>query len=737
VLVAAAAPAGAGELNLLSTSSANLTSGEVGGQSVSLQSFVQSLDVNYNQAVSPLLSYRLRVRASDSETTTSVASNSVSTSTRFIEPAADLTLTGLKYSLNGGVRVRRTYGSGSQVEPLTLTEDQEYIRGFFTPDLLPAFTVQYDRIGTTDDRSPALFDRTLTRGLLGATYVLAQKVNLGYTFMTQTEDNKAAKRTQESRSNTATASYADMFFGDLLSVNGNYLYNRFDTTERFAPVTVAPGGGPVLFPVVLSRAFGLTESDPAVAATSKAPPTSYATLNAGTSTSLGISVPLTVTDGGTPFKNTSIAVGLAPGGTVTTIRLTVSPRAGDPRDITLQAAGVSFQVYATTNPNINDAPWTPIPSSLALPNTLNPYFEITFAATGGTFVKVHVVGDAQQPLLPPLTATAIAAFGTAGGAAVTTGRLTTGTTLQSLTGGITLNPLAALTFGANGTFTTSKQDPSGRIDDTGTYALAATGTPHRLLTITGVYQASFTTSNDFATPRTDTRIAAITLSSTPLPTLSASLSGTRSESELGGVLQSRNTSISFNTALKPYRDLNVDMTSTTSSSENLVDGSKSQTFSAVLNANSKLTDRLTGLFGYTFSTNQVTGGAAPGSVVSNTGFVSLTYTLSRFLNGNARWDFAAAAGAYTLTQQYQLDMIPTPKTSILFSFLRTDQKAAAGEAAPATSGVTGVSSSTSTASLSARWNISRYLDLSATTAVTQRNTGNNSFNVFGTLTFRL
>jgi hypothetical protein len=179
------------------------------------------------------------------------------------------------------------------------------------------------------------------------------------------------------------------------------------------------------------------------------------------------------------------------------------------------------------------------------------------------------------------------------------------------------------------------------------------------------------------------------------------------------------------------------MTSTTSSSENLVDGSKSQTFSAVLNANSKLTDRLTGLFGYTFSTNQVTGGAAPGSVVSNTGFVSLTYTLSRFLNGNARWDFAAAAGAYTLTQQYQLDMIPTPKTSILFSFLRTDQKAAAGEAAPATSGVTGVSSSTSTASLSARWNISRYLDLSATTAVTQRNTGNNSFNVFGTLTFRL
>src|SRR3989304_5601381 len=85
----------------------------------------------------------------------------------------------------------------------------------------------------------------------------------------------------------------------------------------------------------------------------------------------------------------------------------------------------------------------------------------------------------------------------------------------------------------------------------------------------------------------------------------ASLGGTRSENLLGGVLQTQTTSVGFNTALKPYRGLNVDLSSSTSQSQNFVDGTQTSGFSASLNANALLTPRLTGLFGVTLRTSEV------------------------------------------------------------------------------------------------------------------------------------
>jgi len=746
LLLAAAGPAAAGEFNLLLTSSANLTGGTVGGQSTSQHNFTQSADMNYNRTVTPLLSYRLRLRGSDNESTTSSASTSTSSTNRFLEPAVDMTLAGTKFSLDGGVRLRQTFVGGTQAQPLTLTENNEFLRASFTPDLLPAFNFQVERTASTDDRKPTTLDRSETRVIFGATYILAQKVNLAYTLTNQTGDDNVAKRTQEQRSHVGTANYSDTFFADRLSVDANYLFNRLDTTERFAPVAAAGGGGgPLLLPVVLSGAFALTESDPTVAAASKVPPVMYATLTNVISSTLGIFRALVANDGGTPNKNASIAFGLTPGASITTVRLTISPRAGDPRDISLQAQGVTFQVFAGANPQINQTGWTAVPiASVTPPTAINPFFEIAFAAAGGSFVKIYLSGDTQQPpggALGPLTATAITAFAStaAGGAgAAASGRLTTGNLLQSLTGGIMVRPLTALTLNANATYSTNKQDTTGRQDNTGTYSLTATGTPHRLLTATGVYQASFTTSSDPQAQRTDTRLASITLSSTPLPTLTASLSGTRSENLLGGVLQTQTTSVGFNTALKPYRGLNVDLSSSTSQSQNFVDGTQTSGFSASLNANALLTPRLTGLFGVTLSTSEVTGGAAPASVTSSSTFLSLTYTISRFLNAGGRWDLSVSAGNYTLTQQYRLDLIPTSKTSILFSFLRTDQQSSAvsgGGGAPG--GGTGTSGSTNAATVTARWNISRYLDVNVTTNLSRGFTGDTTYGISGTLAFRL
>ncbi|HEY7675635.1 MAG TPA: hypothetical protein VIG69_01085 [Candidatus Methylomirabilis sp.] len=748
-----AAPATAADFRLLVTSSANLSEATLGGQSASLHNFIQTVDMGYNRDVTPRLTFRLRVLGSDNESTASQASSTLSATSRFIEPRADVIWTGPKFSFDGGVRYRQTFVSGSEAQPLTLTENQEFLRAFWTPDLLPAFNVQVDRVAAVDDRTPHGVDRSVTRGIFGANYTLAQKLSLMYTFTGQTNDDKVANRTQEQRSQVATANYADSFFSDRLSVNGTYLYNRLKTTETFGAVAAGSPGGPVLLPVVISRAFGLIEFDPAVANQSKIPPLQCSpavppctSLSSATSTVLNITANLVVNAPGPPNNNESIIFGLTPGASVSTVRLTVSPRAGDPRDISLQAVGVTFQVFEGANPNVDLTTWTQVAIASATPPTsLNPYFEISFAATGGTFIKIHVAGDLQQPAFPPLVATAIEAFiaGTAPGAPGFTKRLTTGNTLQSVTAGITAQPINALSVTANGTYSTNTQDFSGRTDNNGNYYFTATGTPHRLLTATGTYQASFTTSSDPQTPRTDQRYGSIVLSSTPLPTLTASLSGTLSESEVGGVKQDQAASISFNTAARPYRNLNVDLTTTTSQSKNFVDGTRSESFNGALNANAILTDRLTGLLGLSFSNSRTTGGTAPSSFTAESGHLSLTYTLTRFLNLNSRWDFSQSGGIYSVAQQYRLDVIPTLKTSVLVTLQRIDQWGEGPSAGPTPGGISTAPGSSSTsrsvtnANVQARWNISRYLDLSATTSATWNSTGDTVYSIFTTLSFRL
>jgi hypothetical protein len=720
----ASGPAGAEDLSLLVTSSTNLSEAKTAGQSASLQSFTQTLDMNYNRTVSPAFSYRLRLQGTDNEASLSAPSTSTSGSNRFVEPGGDLTLAGSHYSLNVGGRIRETFTSGSQTEPLRLQEDNEFLRLFFTPEHLPAFHVQLERTADTDDRSPRTVDQEATRAIFGANYTLAEKVNLAYTFTNETTDDTVAGRKQDQRTHVGTATYADSFFGDRLAVDGNYLISRLDTTER---VTSTAVGGAVVVPVVLSGASSLLERDATVAAVNKIPPdpATYQTQTTSTSTALTFSIPLIVDSGGTLTLNQSIAVGLTPGTSVTTVRLTVSGRAGDTRDIGQQAAGVVLQVFTTTNPLINQAAWTLVPSSATLPTTLNPFFEVSFAATSGNFIKIHIVGDNQQVgTVGPLTATQIAALTPIGGAGASP-RVTTGNLLQSFGGGLTARPFEILTLNGNVTYTTNKQDPSGRQDNTGTYSFVAAATPHRLLTATGIYQASFATSNASQTPRTDTRNASLTLSSTPLSTLTTSLSGSRSENETDGVLQNRSDSIGFNTAMKPYRNLNVDFTTSLSQAKDFVVGTKFRQASVALNSNATLSPRLTGLFGYTFSVSDVTGGASPSSTTSHAASLSLTYTLSRFLNATGRWDLTNSAGITTVTQQYRLDVIPTLKTSVFLTYLRTDQLGGA------------TSGSQNNVTLTARWNISRYLDLNATGSFTRGFIGDTVYSLFTTLSFRL
>ncbi len=713
----------AADFNLLTSTSATVSGANVGGQSASLTALNQFLDVNYNRDVTPVLGYRLRFVGSANEAWTSSQSTDTSATGGSVAPTGEVTLSGLRYSMVAGARLREIFADASGSPSTRVAENYEYIRGLYSPELLPAFTVSLEHTGQTDDETPRGLDRETTRAVFGANYTLAQKLNFAYTFTNQTEENHAIGRRLESYSNVGNVAYADSFLGDRLSVDASYLITQFNATET---LSVAPiSGGAAVVPRVLTNAYSLTETNPTVPANSKVPPATYTTLTTSTSTTLGITAPLVVDQGGTPNLNQSIAFGLSPGVSVTRIRMTVSPRAGDPRPINQQAQGVTFQIFVGSGPNVNFSGWSAVPIvSVTLPTIVDPSFEITFGATSGGFLKIHVAGDTQQPVLPPLTATELSAFGPSGGFGGT-GQFSVGSLVQTFAGGLTGRPLEALTLSAYGSYLTSQQDPSGRQDSTGTYSVTATGTPHPLLTATANYQNNFTDSNDPRTANTGQWIGSFTLSSTPLPTLTASLSGSRSENSIGGATQNRIDSISANTSLKPYRNLNTDVTVSAAQNQNFLDGRRARLFSAVVDANATLTDRLTGLFGYTLSASEVTGGPTSLSATTNSTFLQFTYTISRLLNANAQWNFSTTDGAYAFIQQYRLDLIPTAKTSVLLGFIRTDQSASQ------------TSGSTNTASVNASWNISRYLDLNAFGSFTWNNTGDNVYTISATLSFRL
>jgi hypothetical protein len=245
------------------------------------------------------------------------------------------------------------------------------------------------------------------------------------------------------------------------------------------------------------------------------------------------------------------------------------------------------------------------------------------------------------------------------------------------------------------------------------------------LTIIGAYQAGFTSSNDPLTQETDNQNASLTLSSTPLPTLTTALIGSWGENELGGVKQNQTTSVSFTSTLVPYRNLNVDLTAQGTQAENYVDDSKVRGFSFNMNANSQLTRRLGALTGYTFGTAEVTGGPAPGSFLSNAGYLSLTYNVSRFFDVIGRWDFTLTNQDSVVTQSYRLNVLPTAKTSVILAYIRRDRWGS------------GISDNTDTVSANATWNISRYFDLSGFATFTHSSNGGSVYNILGTLSFRL
>ncbi|HEY4492755.1 MAG TPA: hypothetical protein VI958_12195, partial [Acidobacteriota bacterium] len=102
------------DLNALFTSSTSFITSKSEESTTDLQSFAQTLDLNWNKAISPTLRYRLTLRSDDSRNQTKVDSDLTKSSATQFEPIFDATLASTAFSLNGGFRLREQITDGNK-----------------------------------------------------------------------------------------------------------------------------------------------------------------------------------------------------------------------------------------------------------------------------------------------------------------------------------------------------------------------------------------------------------------------------------------------------------------------------------------------------------------------------------------------------------------------------------------------------------------------------------------------
>ncbi|RMF93773.1 MAG: hypothetical protein D6736_01170, partial [Nitrospinota bacterium] len=300
----------------------------------------------------------------------------------------------------------------------------------------------------------------------------------------------------------------------------------------------------------------------------------------------------------------------------------------------------------------------------------------------------------------------------------------TSTLLHKIGAGLTAQPFKATTLSYNFSLTDTTQEPDAVRDTSGVHTASLTVEPHRLLKTTFTYQHNFDHSNRSGSKDKGMDIYSLILHSNPLPTLSSSLSFVRNENRSAGELQSRNDTASFNAAAELYRNLNVDLTYSFSRLKDFSTSQDTQNQLLSVNLNARLTARLNATLGYSFRQTRAESPVPGRTTTSHTASGAFTYTPSRFLNFNARFDLSDTIDGNTFSQQYRLDWTPTARASLFINYRRMTQQ------------IAGDSHTSHFLDVNGRWNISRYFDLSANYTLSQSGNADRIQSFFTTLGFR-
>ena len=678
------------DLNALFTSSTSFISSKSEDSTTDLQSFAQTLDLNWNKAISPALRYRLTLRSEDSRNTIKVDSDVTRSSATQVEPIFDATLSSAAFSLNGGLRFRELFTNGNKQDPIWLSERRWFTRLFLTPQDLPTVSFQVD--GATQQNDVKSIDQSDTRYQITTDYTYGGLTS-SYLFSDRINNDFVLGQIRDQKSNTGTLGYTgNSLWGGWLDVLAGYSINYSPTHEEFSKSGAAETERP------LSRGFKAAADLTPIDSTDVPLTVEPALINGSAlipldvNTSVGFEQPVQPTDAcNSSSKNTTSCI--------FEIRLNLSavPPFLIPNNL---ESFLKFKVFVTDDITLNT--WTELLGFSAIYNSLESRFEISWpninTRSKARFFKVWVEAN---PFGPVIQVTKISALNQE---QVKAGEKRDQSALvHNMNGSFTLRPpgkfwsISALSFDFN--LSRLSQQPESITNTTGTQTARLVAEPFRYLTSTFTYQHNFAISNQEGSKGTTADLFSLVFSSNPLPTLSSSLTIAHNDNRGDGKLETRSDSGSLNVSTRLYRNLNVDSTYSLSRSQDFLTDQKTLSQGGTINANAILTQRLNATLGYSLRWSQTEQPEQQTEQLTHTISGSYTYTYSRFLNFNARYDFLKGNDVVSFSQDYRVDWTPTPKLSGFVGYRRTQQES------------NGEKSGSDSINVNGRWNISRYLNL--------------------------
>ena len=703
LLLLAFRSAPAQDLNALFTSGANIINSTSEGTTTDLQSFVQTLDLNWNKTISPVLRYRLTLRTEDTRNQIRVDPDVTRSTATQVEPIFDATLASTAFSINGGYRARELFTSGNKQDAIWLDERRWFTRLFLTPQDLPPLTFQLDRFTQENDQKSV--NQSDTRYQVSTSYEYGG-ATFSYLFSDRINEDFAAGQTRDQKVNSATLGYTGTNLGGWLDVLASYSINYSPTHQEFSKSGVAE--------VERQLSRGL-----------KAPADNTPL---DSSDVLLTSDPALIGGGATVSLEERISIGfeqlLQPPKPVSQIRinLVAVPPFIIPDNL---ETFLRFRVFISDKPDPNSVnAWTEIGGFSPTYNPLESRFELTWPSSPtppptARFVKVWV--DAN-PFGGAIQATKISALNLE---AVSGGTKRDENTLaNSVNGSFTVRPptrpwtISAVSYDFS--LSHVMQQPGAVRNIGGTQSVRLIADPYRYLTSTFTYQHTFSESNQEGSKPTTSDLYSVVFTSAPLTTLTSSLTISHNDNRTDSKLDTRSDTGSLNATARLYRDLNLDATYTLGRTQDFVADSRTLGQGGNINANATLTPRLNATLGYSIRWLKSELPDQTTSLLTHTINSSFTYTISRFLNINTRYDFLTDSDNTTsFSQDYRIDWSPTAKLSGFLGYHRTQQQS------------NGENNTSDGVTANARWNISRHMSLEGNFLFFNNSTGNKVFGFSG------
>ena len=630
----------------------------------------ESLSLNFGtRPVTSLLNYRFSFQAS--ETATEFGGRGQRS--LFLQPVLDVGLSGSRYSLALGYRIsdNKSWSDGSESE---FFSDNTFARfGWFPGGFLPLnlnynVSRSWNPEGTVD---------TVTKSLTAGTTLSLGALSLNYSYYTrETADNVAGTKSEFSTHNIA-GGYARGLEFEIIK---DHLVLRPAVGVTFS---IIPGGANVQIANPLTPAIGLAGVNPVP--------------GSGTLANTPVLI-----DGST---STGVEIGSGPDGLFQNIGFQL-PASSEVAKIFISlnpgfnpslADSYKFDIYSSVDGNS----WVNISSLSVAFNTIDNRFEINVRATAA-FFKAVVVANSNQ--------TAQATEISAEGPPVPVPRdLTTVTTNVSMNGEFRISEKDEWDYSSS--LSISRTEPTGTeslSSDTGLTLRVATANnnvvsllyrntvtrteapaidqqtvinryafslPVTLLPFvvrtSASYQNTVTESSEagFLEPVNDSY--ALSFAADPIPTLSHTLSFSRSEDSLGGEPLTTGDSVSLSNYLRLYRGLDSSIAlSTTETIDHQTNAeSRSRTFD--LGVNAILTERLTGRGSYQFY-------ATEGADYTQGIGLSLSYKLSQLFRLSGSLNSSESGDSSSLSQSYNLAWGFSQRLSTRFTYARSSSESAGG-----------------------------------------------------------